>query len=262
MGGVGNYTRPGRVFVGRLPELSALDSALTAAGEGKPRVVLIQGEAGIGKSSLVSEFLAARQGMPVVTASGEETEAFLPYGIVQQLAAQAVAVSAGALEDLQLLCKGPPVDADPLVVGVELLALFSFLQGSEAVAVVIEDLQWIDLMSARALLFAMRRLSADRVLMVLTCRPGGMPHLGEGWTRFVDSDRRATRLTLGGLNVDELGMLCRVIGRTMLSDRTFRRLREYTVATRCSPARCSPSLPTKRLTMPTDRCAHPALLRK
>ncbi|MFY9866044.1 MAG: AAA family ATPase [Trebonia sp.] len=228
MGGAADYACPERLFVGRLPELSALDSALTAAGEGKPRVVLIQGEAGIGKSSLVSEFLAARQGMPVVTASGEETEAFLPYGIVQQLAAQAVAVSAGALEGLELLGKGPPVDADPLLVGVELLALFSFLQGSEAVAVVIEDLQWIDLMSARALLFAMRRLSADRVLMVLTYRPGGMPHLGDGWARFVDSDRRATRLTLGGLDVDELGMLCRVIGRTMLSDRTFRRLREYT----------------------------------
>ena len=71
-------------------------------------------------------------------------------------------------------------------------------------------------------------MSADRVLMVLTYRPGGMPHLGDGWARFVDSDRRATRLTLGGLDVDELGMLCRVIGRTMLSDRTFRRLREYT----------------------------------
>ena len=93
MGGAADYACPERLFVGRLPELSALDSALTAAGEGKPRVVLIQGEAGIGKSSLVSEFLAARQGMPVVTASGEETEAFLPYGIVQQLAAQAVAVS-------------------------------------------------------------------------------------------------------------------------------------------------------------------------
>ena len=62
----------------------------------------------------------------------------------------------------------------------ELLALLSSLQEREAVAVVIEDLQWIDLASARALLFACRRLGADRVLVVLTCRPGGMSQLGAG----------------------------------------------------------------------------------
>jgi DNA-binding NarL/FixJ family response regulator len=228
MGGAGDYVCSERLFVGRLRELSALDGVLAAARDSKPQVVLIQGEAGIGKSSLVSEFLTATQGMPVVTASGEEAEAFLPYGIVQQLAAQAVAMSADALAGLDLLCKGPPADADPLLVGVELLAMLSFLQGSEAVTVVIEDLQWADLMSARALLFAIRRLSADRVLMILTCRPGGIRHLGEGWGRFVTGDRRATQLTLGGLDVDELGTLCRAIGRTGLSCRTLRRLREYT----------------------------------
>ena len=184
MGEAGNFARTQRLFVGRLPELSALGGALTAARDGQPRVVLIQGEPGIGKSSLVSEFLAARQGMPFVTASGEEAEAFLPYGIVQQLAAQAVAVPADVLAELELLGEGPSADADPLLVGVELLALFSFLQGSEAVAVVIEDLQWIDLMSARALLFAIRRLSADRVLMVLTCRPGGLAASRRGVEAF------------------------------------------------------------------------------
>jgi predicted ATPase len=44
----------------------------------------------------------------------------------------------------------------------------------------------------------------------------------------VSGDRRATRLTLDGLDVDELGMLARVLGRTGLSGRTFRRLRQYT----------------------------------
>lgn len=228
MGGDGNNACPARVFVGRQPELSALGRALAAARQGQPQVVLVQGEAGVGKSSLVSEFLAANPGTAVVIAGGEEAEAFLPYGLVQQLAAGALAVSADALAGLELLSGGPPADPDPLRVGVELLALLSVLQGSDAAAVVIEDLQWTDPMSARALLFAIRRLSADRVLVVLTGRPGGVVRLGEGWGSFVNSDRRATRLTLGGLDADELAMLCQALGRTRVSDRAVRRLREYT----------------------------------
>ena len=147
---------------------------------------------------------------------------------MRQLAAGAAAVSSGVLASLDLLSEGPRADADPLTVGVELLALISSLQGSEAVAVVIEDLQWIDLASARALLFAFRRLSADRVLVVLICRPGRMCQLGEGWERFVSRDYRSTRLTLSGLDMDELRLLCRALGRTGDRGRTLRRLRQYT----------------------------------
>ena len=216
------------VFVGRLPELAALSAALAAARAGEPQIVLIQGDAGIGKSSLISEFIGGQRGVPVVTASGEESEAFLPYGLVQQLAAGAAAASADAVAGLELLSRGPQAGADPLKVGVELLALISSLQACEPVAVVIEDLQWVDLGSARALLFACRRLVADRVLVIVTCRPGGLSQLGEGWERFLSGDRRSTRITLSGLDVDELGMLCRALGRTGLSARAFRRLRRYT----------------------------------
>ena len=228
MDGDRTFGRPACVFVGRVPELATLRAALAAARAGEPQVVLIQGEAGIGKSSLVSGFLDGQRGVPVVAASGEEAEAFLPYGVVQQLAAGAAAVSAGALAGLELLCQGPRADADPLRVGVELLAVLSCLQERGAAAVVIEDLQWIDLASARALLFACRRLGADRVLVVLTARPGAMSQLGAGWERFVSGDRRCARLTLTGLAVDEVGMLCRAFGRAGLSDRTFGILRQYT----------------------------------
>jgi len=95
MDGDRTFGRPARVFVGRSVELATLRAALAAARGGEPQVVLIQGEAGIGKSWLVSEFLDGQRGVPVVAASGEETEAFLPYGVVQQLAAGAAAVSAG-----------------------------------------------------------------------------------------------------------------------------------------------------------------------
>ena len=169
---------PARVFVGRRPELGALAVALAAARAGEPHVVLVQGEAGIGKSSLIFEFAGSQSGVPAIIASGEAAEAALPYGVVQQLAA---AASPGVLAGLGLLSRGPPGGADPLAVGVELLALISALQGDDAAVLVIEDLQWADLPSARALLFACRRLAADRVLVVLSCRPEGMARLGQGW---------------------------------------------------------------------------------
>ncbi len=237
MGRDGVSARPADVFVGRQPELAALAAALSAVRAGEPKVVVLQGEAGIGKSSLVRDFLARDHlCMPIVTASCDESEAFLPYGVVQQLAAQAVAVSADALAGLELLSSHTAaVDADPLTVGAELLALISSLQGndeahrgSEGVTVLIEDLQWIDLASARTLLFACRRLRLDRVLVVLTCRPGGTSQLGEGWERFVTSDRRAIRLTLHGLDVEELRMLCEALGRNRLPDRALRRIMAYT----------------------------------
>jgi DNA-binding CsgD family transcriptional regulator len=214
-----------RVFVGRLPELDALAAVLAAARAGEPQVVLLEGEAGIGKSSLILEFLGRQPEVPAIVASGEAAEAVLSYGVVRQLTA---AVLPGALAGLELLSRGPRADADPLAVGVELLALISALQGNQAAAVVVEDLQWADLPSARALLFACRRLAADRLLMILSCRPEGTSHLGDGWARFTSGDRRASRITLGGLNAGDLGVLCRRLGRPQLPDRALRRLAEHT----------------------------------
>jgi DNA-binding CsgD family transcriptional regulator len=229
MDGAALSARPAEVFVGRQQELTALASALDDVSAGEPRFVLIQGEAGIGKSSLISRFLAGYPNMPVVTASGEETEAYLPYGLVQQLAASGARISPAALAGLDLLSRAPPPpDDDPLTVGVELLALISSLQDGEVIALVIEDLQWLDLASARALLFAFRRLSADRVLVLLSSRAGLSPELGEGWERFVGSDRRVTRLILSGLDTDETGALCRTLGRPGLTTRSIRRLRDHT----------------------------------
>jgi len=217
------------VFVGRQPELGVLAAALAAARLGEPGVVLVEGESGIGKSALISGFLGGQEAVPVIAASGDEAEAVLPYGLVQQLAAKAAALSPHALAGLELLCHGPRANANPLAVGVEVLALISSLQGRQAAAVVvIEDLQWADLQSARALLFAFRRLAADHVLVILSCRPGEMSPLGEGWDRFISGDRRATRLQLGGMTIDELGVLCQELGRAGLSSRALRRLADHT----------------------------------
>jgi DNA-binding CsgD family transcriptional regulator len=224
----GRDARPARVFVGRGPELGALASALAAARAREPQVVMVQGEAGIGKSSLILEFLRSQPDLKTIAASGEIAEAVLPYGVVQQLADAAAAASPGALAGLELLSHGPGPGTNPLAAGVELRALISCVQRRQAAVVVVEDLQWADLPSARALLFACRRLGADRVLVVLTGRPEATSQLGEGWARFVSGDRHSSVLTLSGLDAGELGMLCRRLGRAELSERTVGRLADHT----------------------------------
>jgi predicted ATPase len=224
----GRDAPPARVFVGRVPELGALAAALAAARAGDPQVVMVQGEAGIGKSSLISEFLGGQRDLSAITASGEAAETVLPYGVIQQLAAEAAAASPGVLAGLELLLRGPGPAADPLAVGMELRALISSMQGKQAAVMVVEDVQWADLPSARALLFACRRLDADRVLVILTGRPEATSQLGEGWARFVSGDRRSSVLVLRGLEAGELGMLGRRLGRAALSGRTVGRLADHT----------------------------------
>jgi DNA-binding CsgD family transcriptional regulator len=231
------------VFAGRAAELGVLSAALSAVRVREPQVVLVQGEAGIGKSSLISEFLGGQQDLTAIAASGEIAETVLPYGVIQQLAATAAAASPGALAGLELLSRGPGPRADPLAVGLELRALISSLPGNApgsapgsapgkaavaAVAVVVEDLQWADLPSARALLFACRRLGADRVLVLLTGRPEATSRLGEGWARFVTGSLCSSVLTLGGLEAGELSLLCQRLGRAELPERVVKRLADHT----------------------------------
>ncbi len=72
-------------FVGRRSELAVLRAELATVGSGHPRVVLVEGPAGIGKSALVEQFLSGLTGLRVLRATGEQWEAFLAFGIADQL---------------------------------------------------------------------------------------------------------------------------------------------------------------------------------
>jgi AAA ATPase domain len=79
---------PGRladVFVGRETELETLSAELGTVRGGLPRVVLIEGPAGIGKTALVDHLLRSESDVRVLRASGDPWEASVPYGVVDQL---------------------------------------------------------------------------------------------------------------------------------------------------------------------------------
>lgn len=195
-----------KAFIGRQSELAELSAAFAAVAAGRPRVVLVHGDPGIGKSSLIAEFLRRHDDLPVIAAAGAEGEAELSYGVVHRLAVDALAwgtsagLPAGAaavLADLQP--ERLPAAADPLAVGAGLRALFAALGARHPAVVVVEDMQWADSLSASALLFACRRLAADRLLVLLSCAAAPCKGLPPAWAKFIDSDRRASAIWLGGL---------------------------------------------------------------
>ena len=215
----------GGMFVGRAGELAVLEAAAAAARRGQPRVVLVEGEGGAGKSSLLARFAAGLVGAAVLWASGDEAELLLPYGVVGQL----VVSARGAGDRPGLLAAELSDRVDPLAVGADLLVWLGLCcRGQQMVLAVIDDLQWADGPSARALLFAVRRLQADRVLVVVAARPGELSRLGEGWPRFLAGDYRAGRVRLGGLGPEEVVALGRALGAGELPRRAVSRLLEET----------------------------------
>ena len=184
--------------------------------------MLIEGPAGIGKTTLVRRFLAEADGRCVLRASGEEAEAALPFGVLAQLLAAAPTTPAG-LAGAEV--GGGPVD--PLAAGAVLLDLLGELQRSDPVVVVVDDLHWADQASLRALTFALRRLRVDRMLTLVLTRDVAEARLPEGLRRLL-ADDDTLRLRLGGLEVEELRALSGQLGHRPLSVRAAARLRAHT----------------------------------
>src|SRR5680860_1551584 len=97
-------------FVGRAGELNWLDGHLSTAVSGRPSTVVIDGPPGIGKSALVSTFLDGLRAVRTLSASGDESETFLPFGIVHQL----LGTSEGWEDPLSLIHISEPTRRTPI----------------------------------------------------------------------------------------------------------------------------------------------------
>ncbi|MFI6737343.1 AAA family ATPase [Nonomuraea sp. NPDC050451] len=179
------------MFVGRTAELALLGAELRAADGGSARRVVVEGPEGIGKTALIHR-LVAPGGVRVLAASGEESERELELGVVRQL-----------LDEAAYL--GAPTGAgqDPCAAGQAVCEAIDALQAQGPLVVLIDDAQWADGPSLRALSYVLRRTRAGRVLVLLACRDVAGPWLPEGLRRLLTGDD-TLRITLDGLSAADL----------------------------------------------------------
>ncbi|MGA8682345.1 MAG: ATP-binding protein, partial [Acidimicrobiales bacterium] len=162
--------------MGRESELARLEELLDAARAGRSGALVLSGEPGIGKTALCRATAEMATGLEVLSARGVSSESQLPFAGLAELFAPVVDLVA-ALPPRQraamegALALGPAESVDPLAVGVATLGLLAAVAEKAPVLCTVDDLQWIDISSAQALIFAARRLHAEGVAMVFTKRP-------------------------------------------------------------------------------------------
>jgi DNA-binding NarL/FixJ family response regulator len=167
--------------VGRDEELAGMDALLTDARSGLSRALLVEGEPGVGKTSLLEAARARAGDFTCLTAVGVESEAHLAYaglfGLLnplRDLVAEIPEAQAAALRSA-LAWSTASSGADRFLLGAATLSLLAAAGEQRPVLVLVDDVQWLDPESASALAFAARRLGPDPVACVMAARTGSVP---------------------------------------------------------------------------------------
>lgn len=215
---------PAPAFFGREDELLRLREAVQGGGPDEPATVLvIVGEPGIGKTALLDQVLdrdRTTNPVQVVRVTGDEAEADLDYGLIDQV------VRMARLDTETRDHPSALAGTNPLDVGARLLQMIDALGPEPLLVVTIDDAQAVDALSLDAFTFAARRLQGDQVALVVATRPEGLKRLPPGLLRV--AERTGGIVTLSGLDVEALGELAAATYGRPVSDAVAARLHAHT----------------------------------
>jgi DNA-binding CsgD family transcriptional regulator len=183
-------------------ERDVLERLVAGVRGGQSRVLVLRGEAGVGKTALLRHLSAAAKGCRVARAAGVESEMELAFAGLHALCAPML----GHLEHLPSpqrdalstafgLSAGPPPDR--FFVGLAVLSLLADAAEEQPLVCIVDDAQWLDRVSAQTLAFVARRLLAERVGLVFALRKSGDEDVLDG----------LPELEIEGLTADEAQQL-------------------------------------------------------
>ena len=237
-------------FVGRADELGRLVAGLEATGEGRATTFVIAGEAGVGKTRLIEEFLARAEADGAVGLVGgclDLEEGRLPFGpFIEALrprmreldpAARQELATLGGEELAPLLPELEPREEDrrstATVAQARLfelvLSLRSRLASADPLVLVFEDVHWSDRSTRDLLAFLARNLRGERVQLIATYRSDELyrGHPLRSWLVELERNRRVQRIDLEPFTREEASaQLAGILGDrvdTGLADSVFER---------------------------------------
>ncbi|MET7390650.1 AAA family ATPase [Streptomyces sp. NPDC005529] len=211
-------------FVGRSAQLEQLRKCADEARQGVPWVAAVEGEAGIGKTTLLRHFLDQLEDFHVVWASCDPTEQDLMFGAVDQLIRK---LSRQASMEPSVR-NADAAALSPLQAGAELLRMLTDAQAAHPLVVAIDDAHWSDVASATALSYVARRLWTQRILILLTARNDYEALREEQrepwWQRLTASTEHGLQIPVKGLGEAETRQMVQTSGLGPLPPAAVRRL--------------------------------------
>ena len=198
-------------FVGRESEMKTLRAMLQDVLVGEQRVVLISGEAGVGKSRLVEELLGDARVYDFLSlkSAGREEGGQLYGALIDAFHGMA-----------NLRRRMPdPVATDKFSVMEHWLQLLKRLRRQKPIVLCLEDIQWLDELSLEFLQYVLRDPEPCPLLLCLTCRWSNLEPLPEEIEKFIHSNEFAgvTHIQLENLPREEVGYLA----ASMLGERSI-----------------------------------------
>jgi DNA-binding CsgD family transcriptional regulator len=185
------------VLRGRRHECEALDRLLTGLRDGRSGVLVVRGDAGVGKTALLDYAVERADALGVVRGAGIDSEMELAFAGLHQLCSQLLdrrehlpAPQRDALEIAFGLAAGAPQDR--FLVGLAVLSLLAEVARERPLVVCVDDAQWLDRASLETLAFVARRLLAESVALIFATRAAteeltGLPELVVEGLRYDDA---------------------------------------------------------------------------
>lgn len=185
-------------LVGRRAECVALDTVIRTVCDGGSDVLVLSGDAGIGKTALLDELARRAVGCRVIRIAGIESEMDLALAALHQLCTplwDRIGCLPAPQQSALRRAFGADIGSPPdrFLVGLAVLSLLSDVAEQQPLLVLVDDQQWLDGASAQILAFVARRLDAESVGVVFGTRTRGLdlcglPHVHIGALSDDESD--------------------------------------------------------------------------
>jgi len=201
----------GQSLRGRASECETLRGLISTVQSGSCQVLVLRGEAGVGKTALLEYISERASGFRCVEVAGVQWDMELAFAGLQQLCAPLVD-KVGELPEPQrealavAFGRGVGRTPDRFLVGLAVLSLIAAAAHDQPLLCLVDDAQWLDQVSVQTLAFVARRLLAEPVALVFAARDrgaqalAGLPEIAITGLSDVDARDLLDSVVLGRLD--------------------------------------------------------------